>query len=561
MGLLWFPISALGLYFVLLSVGRAFRRKVLREQTCLLDADNLGARLAAGKIKGTAVICGGSIGGLTAARVCHDHFEQVVIVEPEAWLNDPHPHRPDSKNQESKRSRVMQYNSLHILLAMGYIVLSKLFLDLDEECRASGIRIGPNAARIFVSGNPIQAPTAEYGGSLPKTTYAGRAGLETLIRRLVLGGNYKNIRQITGTVTGVSQDGVDPQFLESVTVRTPEGTITIPATLVVGKTDIVTSQKNNGAQIYVQDCTGPAAASIKWLGREGYGFADKYNKNELPLDKLKISYDQKLHYSTLQFSVPPELGRRLPGLPVPYDECGVIYCLFTDSTKDHRVMYSQRVDRNFLQVAFLAWGECELPTTLEEIKACARSLVTQKPIPPTFFDMLDALKEVEDTMTCSRLAFPGSSYIRYEKAVNLPSNWIALGDSVMRVNPIYGQGCTKAFFGALCLNTLLQNLTVIPRGFSKRYFDMHAAKIAPLWHATKTGDYAYPTTIPVAGETLAKGSWIRWYMKKLYAVALNDAQAGSALWHSRVLLAPSTDMFQLGLVVKVLWSLFKTPKA
>ncbi|KAK0486200.1 hypothetical protein IW261DRAFT_1549089 [Armillaria novae-zelandiae] len=514
MGLLWFPIIVLGLYFSLLSVGRTYRCKILREQTCLLDADNLGVRLAAGKIKGTAVICGGSVGGLIAARVCHDHFEQVVIVEPEAWLNsDSHPHHANSKDQANKRSRVMQYNSLH---TMGYIVLSKLFLDLDEECKAS--------ARIFVSGNPIQAPTAEYGGSLPKTTYAGRAGLETLIRRLVLGRNYKNIRQITGTVTGVSRDEVDPQFLQSVTVRTTEGTINIPATLVV-------------------DCTGPAAAGIKWLGREGYGFADKYTKNQLPLDKLKISYDQKLHYSTLQFCVPPELGRRLPGLPVPYDECGVIYCLFTDSAKDHRVMYSQRVDGDFLQVAFLAWGECELPTTLEEVKACARSL------------------EVEDTMTCSRLAFPGSSYIRYEKAVNLPSNWIALGDSVMRVNPIYGQGCTKAFFGPLCLNTLLQNLTAIPRGFSKKYFDMHAAKIGPLWHATKTGDYAYPTTIPVAGETLAKGSWIRWYMKKIYVVALNDAQAGSALWHSRVLLAPSTDMFQLGLIVKVLWSVFTTPKA
>ncbi|KAK0454581.1 hypothetical protein EV421DRAFT_2029616 [Armillaria borealis] len=200
MGFIWFPIIVLGSYFVALFIGRAFRRKVLREQTCLLDADNLGVRLVAGKIKGTAVICGG--------------------------------------------------------------------------------RIGPNESRIFVSGNRIKAPTAEYGGPLPKTAYAGRAGLETLIRRLVLGSNYKNIRQITGTVTGVSRDGVDPQSSNH-----------LPATLVV-------------------DCTGPAAAGMKWLGREGYGFTDKYTKNQLPLDKLKITYDQKLYYSTLQFRVPPELGRK-----------------------------------------------------------------------------------------------------------------------------------------------------------------------------------------------------------------------------------------------------------
>lgn len=100
-----------------------------------------------------------------------------------------------------------------------------------------------------MSGTRIQAPTAEYGGSLPKTAYAGRAGLETLIRRLVLGGNYKNIRQITGTVTGVSRDRVDPQFLESVTVRTPDGTMNIPATLVVGKIDTVTMQKDRTQKI------------------------------------------------------------------------------------------------------------------------------------------------------------------------------------------------------------------------------------------------------------------------------------------------------------------------
>ncbi|SJL13843.1 uncharacterized protein ARMOST_17292 [Armillaria ostoyae] len=83
-------------------------------------------------------------------------------------------------------------------------------------------------------------------------------------------------------------------------------------------------------------------------------------------------------------------------------------------------------------------GECELPKTLEDAKTCARTLVTEKPIPETFFQMLDMLDEVKDTMTCSQVRYLGSSYIRYESAVNLPANWIALGDSVMNDNPIYG---------------------------------------------------------------------------------------------------------------------------
>ncbi len=53
------------------------------------------------------------MGGLIAARVCHDHFDDVLIVEPETWLNSPDAMRVDPWNQESKRSRIVQYNSLH----------------------------------------------------------------------------------------------------------------------------------------------------------------------------------------------------------------------------------------------------------------------------------------------------------------------------------------------------------------------------------------------------------------------------------------------------------------
>ncbi len=73
----------------------------------------------------------------------------------------------------------------------------------------------------------------------------------------------------------------------------------------------------------------------------------RMQKNELPLDKLKISYDQKLHYSTLQFHVPPELGRKLPGLPAPYDECGMIYVFIPDIKKENRCISSQKIDGDF----------------------------------------------------------------------------------------------------------------------------------------------------------------------------------------------------------------------
>ncbi|PBK99973.1 hypothetical protein ARMGADRAFT_1074800 [Armillaria gallica] len=526
-----------GIYYIVLYLERALRRRLLLKHTCVLDIDTLGRRLPSQKIKGTAVICGGSIAGLVAARVCHDHFEDVVIVEPETWVSSEDAKRTDAWNQENKRTRVMQYGSFHSFLAIGYMSFAKLFPNLAEEC--------PNDQHLHMWGSEVISPYEQYGGSLPQTLYLGRTGLETLLRRLVLGGDYKNIRQVIGTVVGISRGVSDPHFIDRVTVRTPEGAMTdISAALVV-------------------DCTGSAATGLRWLRREGYGIGDTYAKNELPLHKLKISYDQKLHYSTLQFHVPPELGRKLPGLPVPYDECGMIYVFIPDISKERRCIYSQRIEGDFIQLCFgVAGSESagELPKTLEEAKVWARSIITEVPIPEGWYAMLDILKEAQDTMTCSQVRFAPSTWIRYERGVNLPSNWIAAGDSVMRVNPIFGQGCSKAICGAICLNKLLQTVPVsIPKDFSKKYFWMHADKIEPIWSTTKVIDYAFATTVPVPGESLSEGAWLRWYIKKLTDLSFTDTQAASALWHLRVLLAPPTDLLQLALVLKVVWNLIRRP--
>ncbi len=49
----------LGIYYIVLYLERALRRRLLLKHTCVLDIDTLGRRLPSQKIKGTAVICGG----------------------------------------------------------------------------------------------------------------------------------------------------------------------------------------------------------------------------------------------------------------------------------------------------------------------------------------------------------------------------------------------------------------------------------------------------------------------------------------------------------------------
>jgi hypothetical protein len=96
------------------------------------------------------------------------------------------------------------------------------------------------------------------------------------------------------------------------------------------------------------------------------------------------------------------------------------------------------------------------PRDLEGVKQFTRDLVLETPIPDWFYQLLDLLAEVEDSMTLSavrvgkassstfeskldlHLLIAPATYIRYHQAPNLPKNWVAIGDSVMSVNPVYG---------------------------------------------------------------------------------------------------------------------------
>ena len=54
-----------------------------------------------------------SIAGLWAARACLDHFEDVVIVEPEAWLGTDIGEIGTLQGERHECARVLQYNAAH----------------------------------------------------------------------------------------------------------------------------------------------------------------------------------------------------------------------------------------------------------------------------------------------------------------------------------------------------------------------------------------------------------------------------------------------------------------
>src|ERR1051326_3725869 len=75
-----------------------------------------------------AVVIGGSIAGLLAARVLADTFERVTIIE-----RDRFPAGPEF------RKGVPQARHVHVLLQRGQMILEHLFPGIEAELTAAGV--------------------------------------------------------------------------------------------------------------------------------------------------------------------------------------------------------------------------------------------------------------------------------------------------------------------------------------------------------------------------------------------------------------------------------------
>src|SRR5688572_17741909 len=117
----------------------------------------------------TAIVIGGGIAGLFAARVLAEHVDRVTVVE-----RDRPPPGPEF------RPGVPQSRHVHALLVRGRVLLERLFPGLGAELSAAG------AERLEWSADILWHGPFGWGGreSFGLVTYsAGRELLESVVRR------------------------------------------------------------------------------------------------------------------------------------------------------------------------------------------------------------------------------------------------------------------------------------------------------------------------------------------------------------------------------------------
>lgn len=203
-----------------------------------------------------AVVIGGSVAGLLAARVLSDYFSRVTIFEADTV-----------SDQAVPRRRVPQGGHAHTLLAGGSLVMQRLYPGLHEDLIAAGARYGDMITMSHIHGAGRWAPRWSSGIF---GYFMSRPLLEAIVRKHTCA--IKNVQlRSNESVSG---------YLGSA------GNSTITGVMLEKSSEKVSAD-------FVVDTTGRNSSTPDWLSQLGYETPKKttiginvgYTTFELPVSK------------------------------------------------------------------------------------------------------------------------------------------------------------------------------------------------------------------------------------------------------------------------------------
>jgi 2-polyprenyl-6-methoxyphenol hydroxylase-like FAD-dependent oxidoreductase len=440
-----------------------------------------------------AVVLGGSLAGLLAARVLSDHFEQVTLIERDAYTD----------TTETRRG-MPQANHVHGLLVRGRQILEELFPGVQDEMIAAGapvVDIANEIAWLTPAGWGIRYPSELMVLSFTRPL------LDLHVRRRLA--ENPRVKILDNTDVLRLLPGSDADRLAGVLIcpRTSDTDRSVARAL---RADLVF------------DATGRASRAPRWLKDLGYE----------PPEEIVI--DAHLAYASRLYRIPEDFDADW--------QCAYVQAAPPDQ-KRGAILF--KVEGNRWLVTLIGRAGYTPPADEAGFLEFARSLRVST--------VYDAIRIAEPLTPIKTHRATQNRLRKYERAKRLPENFLLLGDSVCAFNPVYGQGMTTAALGALTLRKCLRegNVNGLSRRFQKRLAKINAAP----WLLATGEDYRYRET--VGGSPSLMTRFMHRYMDHVVQLATQSVPVREVLLQAFNMLVSPTALFQPRVLFRVLAHVLK----
>jgi 2-polyprenyl-6-methoxyphenol hydroxylase-like FAD-dependent oxidoreductase len=412
-----------------------------------------------------AVVIGGSLAGLMAARVLAEHFNQVTVLE-----------RDHIDEQPAIHKSIPQGNHYHALLLGGQQVLSALYPDFLDQLRCLGavqLRAGeeivwyfPDGKAYSASATPVREP--QYLGF--EVHSQSRGLIEHCVRQLTL--TLANVKWESDSI-------VQGLVYENGRVH--------------GVRYSHTGRANALAADLVVDAGGRGSHVPRWLTELGFQ----------PPGETAIGVD--IGYASTKFRV-----------PASYDEPERMQVFLGPPPQFPNAAIMGEIENHTWHVTLAGRFGQYPPTDEAGFLAFAQSLHT-----PRLYRLIKDAERVADIV---QYRFPSSLRRHYEHLTAFPEGFLVLGDAICSFNPVYGQGMSVAALQVRALQQLLTERAAESQGLAGlalAFFPKAAEVILTPWVLAVGQDLAYPQT---TGERPPNMEESAQYFGALNALAIEDRE-------------------------------------
>lgn len=351
---------------------------------------------------GHAVVLGGSITGLLAARVLADAYKQVTVLDRDVFSEAAQPRRA-----------VPQGHHIHALLARGQQILEELFPGFTGQLISGGVPVGDFGTSLSWYFNGEKIRKARTG---LVCVAAGRPLLESYIRgrvRAMPNVTFRDRTNVRGLVAAADHSRVTGVRIQGPDANAPEEVL--EADLVV-------------------DTTGRGSRTPRWLEELGYG----------RVEEERVAMD--LTYTTCDYRT-----------PLPFDPIGDDIAIIPVATPamPRGAIFARMPDRYAISLTGILGDRP--PADYKGLLDYIRSL----PVP----EIYQAARQAEPLGPPATFRFPASIRRHYERMPRLPCGLVAMGDATCVFNPVYAQGMTVAAIETLVLARHVTARTLDPTRF------------------------------------------------------------------------------------------------